>query len=365
MPVRSAIVGLVSAVVVLVMSLTFTESFDHLLSTPRLLGITMDVAAGNPFAPGVGPGSRRAFAEEPGLDTVAGGSFANSVAVRGPDGQLVNVNVWALEQIKGEQHPPVIEGRWPTADGEIALGSSSMRTVGTRIGDIVGVSSGGEVIDLEVVGRIVLPQFGFGPGLGEGAGMTFTQLQQFYPGVEESIYLATLAPGVTVEEVRARMNPILAEFGMEIGSGEDFGGYGLDSVRNTRWLPVLLAGVVALMAIAMLTHTLLSSVRRRRRDLAILKTLGFTKGQVSATIAWQASALVVVSLAIGIPLGVVLGRWSWNTFANQLGVFPVAVLPIGQVFLIAPLALAIANVIALSPGRAARHAKPAVVLRAE
>ena len=42
-----------------------------------------------------------------------------------------------------------------------------------------------------------------------------------------------------------------------------------------------------------LALTLIASVRRRRRDLALLKTLGFTTRQLAATIAWQASVIAV------------------------------------------------------------------------
>ena len=51
------------------------------------------------------------------------------------------------------------------------------------------------------------------------------------------------------------------------------------------------------LAVAALGHTLVSSIRRRRRDLATLKTLGFTRGQVSATVAWQATTFAPAPFA--------------------------------------------------------------------
>jgi hypothetical protein len=45
-------------------------------------------------------------------------------------------------------------------------------------------------------------------------------------------------------------------------------------------------------------------MRRRRRDLALLKALGFTRRQISATIAWQATSTVAVGLLIGVPVGI-------------------------------------------------------------
>ena len=43
---------------------------------------------------------------------------------------------------------------------------------------------------------------------------------------------------------------------------------------------VVLAGLLALLSAATLIHILLTAVRRRARDLAILRTLGFVGSQV-------------------------------------------------------------------------------------
>ncbi len=85
---------------------------------------------------------------------------------------------------------------------------------------------------------------------------------------------------------------------------------------------MLLSGLLALAALGTLVHTLVMSIRRRRRDLAVLKTLGFVRRQVSATVAWQATTLAGIALVIGLPVGAVVGRWAWTIFANAIGVLP-------------------------------------------
>ena len=54
-------------------------------------------------------------------------------------------------------------------------------------------------------------------------------------------------------------------------------------------LPLILGLVLAVMALLTVAHLLATSIRRRRRDLAILKTLGFAHGDVGRTVAWQAT----------------------------------------------------------------------------
>jgi hypothetical protein len=84
----------------------------------------------------------------------------------------------------------------------------------------------------------------------------------------------------------------------------------LTDLERVGYLPGLLAGMVALLALSTVTHALVTSVRRRRRDLAILKTLGFERIQVSQTVAWQATTFALLATLVGVPLGIAGGRWA-------------------------------------------------------
>jgi len=130
-------------------------------------------------------------------------------------------------------------------------------------------------------------------------------------------------------------------------------------------MPGVLAGGLAAGAVAALGLTLVASVRRRRRDFALLKTLGFTRGQVAGAVAWQASAIAAVGLVIGLPVGVAAGRWLWLAFARELSAVPDPVIPAGSIALAVIAALVLANLVAALPGRAAARTPAAVVLRAE
>ena len=134
------------------------------------------------------------------------------------------------------------------------------------------------------------------------------------------------------------------------------------SVRDT---PLVLAAVLIVFAVGTLAHVLLTGVRRRRRDLALLKTLGFERSQVLGVVAWEASAFAVVALLIGLPLGILAGRWAWAYFANAAGAPADATVPLTAVLLAIPVTLALANLIAAWPGWTAARLRPALVLRTE
>jgi ABC-type lipoprotein release transport system permease subunit len=112
-------------------------------------------------------------------------------------------------------------------------------------------------------------------------------------------------------------------------------------------------------------NALFSAVRRRRRDLALLATLGLTRRQVSATVAWQATTVGILTLAIGLPLGIIGGRWAWGRLADDLGTLSEPKVPLLLLVLAVPVVLLLVNAVAFVPGRMAARLRPAVVLRSE
>jgi len=131
------------------------------------------------------------------------------------------------------------------------------------------------------------------------------------------------------------------------------------------WLPRTLAVLLTVLALLAVGHALVTSVRRRRRELAVLKTLGFDRAQIGATVAWQASTLATVGLVVGIPVGLLAGHLVWRQAADGLGVSTTAVTPTLAVLITAACALAAANLIAFFPARAAARTRPGVALRSE
>jgi ABC-type antimicrobial peptide transport system permease subunit len=137
----------------------------------------------------------------------------------------------------------------------------------------------------------------------------------------------------------------------------------IDNYRSIGATPVVLALGLALGAIVALGLTLTASVRRKRRDLALLRTLGFTRRQLRATIAWQASVSGVVGVLFGVPLGIVLGRWLWTLFARNIYAVPEPTVPVISVIIVSLCALVLANMVAALPGRSAARTSTAQVLR--
>jgi predicted lysophospholipase L1 biosynthesis ABC-type transport system permease subunit len=211
------------------------------------------------------------------------------------------------------------------------------------------------------VGEGVLPEQS-DLGFDDAGAVTFAGLSALAPGepIARNFFPIRFAEGVAAEDGLAELRRSVDHYTVPVQRATDLVNFG-----RADFLPVLGAGLLAVIATAMLAHLLLSSVRRRRRDLALLKVLGFTRAQVRLTVAWQVSTLAAVALAVGLPIGIAAGRWAWTTTAHRLGVLAQPVVPLLVLALLVPMAVAVANLAAALPARLAARTRAAVVLQSD
>jgi hypothetical protein len=253
----------------------------------------------------------------------------------------------------------VLEGRLPRREGEVALGTKTLDRLGKAIGGHAVIRIGSTVAGFRIVGRAVFPDYGDAARLGEGALVTVNGVRRLVPDAKENVFLLRFRRGVdaraTLERLRTALEPVPSR-----ASGRP---RELTDLSRVRVLPFVLVTILGALAAATLAHALVTSVRRRRRELAIVKTLGFRRRQLGYVVAWQTSTLVSLALLVGIPLGLVAGRTAWNAFADSLGVPRAPAYPWELILAMVPLALLLGNAIAAVPAWAAGRTRPATVFR--
>ena len=370
-PVRSAVLGAVLAVVALVGTVTFGASLKSLVSRPALYGWNWDYMLG---AGGDLPGPKvTALLDHDRYVAAWSGVYTGSL-------NLDDLPVPVLGETPGARvAPALLSGHGVQTSDQVVLGALTLAQLHAHLGSTLIESAGaGGPHRLLVVGTATLPAFG-GSGqhmeMGVGAVLSYQLLPLLQrnsfntplPGPQSA--LVRLRPG----EARAAAYRSLLTIAQETTNPENFGVAVIGVQRpaeilNYRSLgdtPAFLGAGLAAGAIAALALTLVASVRRRRRDLAVLKTLGFTERQLAATVAWHSSTAVAIGVVAGVPLGIALGRTLWDLFAHDINAVPAPSVPVGQVALIAVGALVLANVIAAVPGRLAARTPTALVLRSE
>ena len=142
-------------------------------------------------------------------------------------------------------------------------------------------------------------------------------------------------------------------------------GVDVEQLHNVRYLPLWFSGFLAVVAAATLAFVLLVTIRRRRHDLALLRTLGFERRQLRSTVFVQAVTLVLPGTLLGILAGVVVGRLAWSATATGMGAPEVQVAPVAAAVAVFASSLLLACVVAAVPARLASRAHPAQVLRTE
>jgi putative ABC transport system permease protein len=365
-------VGTVVAVTAVLAALTFGASFLRLVTSPAQYGqnwnVQLDLGFGSLPKAVIG----KIVAAEHGVTGYAAGNYGQLSVAGHPTPAI------GIDAIRGAGYVTLLAGREPAGPDEIVLGARTMRAARASIGDQVTVTINGRARRMRVVGVGVFASFSrgtfTGTDLGDGAAVDASLLAQRFQQTgcvaQVTCYnflLVRYRPG-SAAGAAARLMALATRAGCPPTACSVSGDQKPSDIRDyagVRDTPLVLGGVLSLLAIGTIAHVLATSVRRRRRDLALFKTLGLRRSQVLCVVCWQATALVAAALAPALPLGIVAGRWSWALFADSVGVAPDASVPMSLAPLTIAATLLLANLVALGPGWASARIRPAQILRAE
>jgi hypothetical protein len=388
-PARSVIGGAMLSVALLVATLTFASGLRTLVSRPALYGWNWDYALVTQND--VPPQARAALSRDP-LVQAWSGYLDIGVEM---DGQVIPT--FGAEDTTAVG-PPVLSGHQVTGAYQVVMGPATLASLGKRVGDDVTVGFGSPSTaplylpprPWKIVGTATFPAlagsntFAEHPSMGVGALFSYRSLPAAFVTATETPdptqdgppnVFVRFRPGVSSKAAVADLNRIIAvaarAFAGDPGATTDSISYegvqrpaAIVNYQSTGGTPLALAGGLAVGAMVALSLSLVASVRRRRRDLAVLKTLGFTRAQVTATVAAQALVIAVLADAVGIPIGIAAGRQLWIAFAHSIDAVPAPTVP-ASVAMVGLVTLAVALAVAVIPGRLAARTPAAAVLRVE
>jgi len=366
--------GTAAGLAILVASLTFTGSLGRLIADPALVGLSWDVGGSTAYDPIDLAGLRDLLADDPTVERVTGlGYSAGEI-----NGTAVSLAI--LDAVKGSPWPPLVAGRLPAVKEEVLVGRATLDQLGLELGSTLTVAiplEGDRVEEgstvsrtYRVVGSAVAPAIGLAgsdtPKLGTGV-LVSSEALDFPP---EALYsdsvLFDLAEAADPAGLRARFPRGLPN---QNGSGTEWFTSAtpaeVSQAGGARRVIGLGVAALAVAVVGAVVHTLLVSVRQRRREYAVLRALGFTRAQVRTTVLWQSGALIILALTLAVPVGVAAGRWLWTAFAEDIGIVAAPAVPL---LLLAGGVLATILVVqgaALIPASIARRTPLAQTLRSE
>jgi predicted lysophospholipase L1 biosynthesis ABC-type transport system permease subunit len=371
-PVATALVGATVAVMALVATTVFGASLTNLVKTPPLYGQNWQLDMGSMSTPQLHK-ALATLVPSPEVTKVTWGFAGKYLRVGSDTVEGIFVNV-----AKGPMAFSLVNGRYPKGDDQMVLGATTMSRAHLHVGSRVRVTlltKSGKAPSriLRVVGTVALPPtFSIG-GLGVGAVLPFPAAlaiacqgspnlaacsQKILKTVSGWGMAVGLAPGRAGRAALARFQREFSQNVNELNVPVNLVNFG-----QAVDFPLLLGLTLALFGAATLAHLLFVSVARRRRQVALLKVLGFVRRQVLAATCWQALTVVAIGLVIGVPTGIVVGESVWRTFASHLGAVPVAVVPASLVTIVCAVIVVGGVALALLPALLAVRVQPAEALR--
>jgi hypothetical protein len=389
-PVRSILVGAILAVTLMTTTLTFSSGLHTLISRPALYGWNWNYMF-NP-SNNMPPSALRELNHDPDVAQWSGANY-DVITLDGQSVPMLFTSRYA------KVVPPILSGHGLRTNRDIVLGNQTLALLHEKVGETVTLTYGSPKSapfyippeTMKIVGTATFPAIGYASAVAEHTSMgtgallpygfeppTFARgIQSKDPNLNgPELVFVRLRAGVSA--AAGKRNLLRIAHDANVVFNHDPQAFGnvvtvlgvlrpaqIVDYRSIGATPVLLATGLASGAFIALALTLIASVRRRRRDLAIMKTLGFTRRMLAAAVTWQATVDGVIGAVIGIPLGILVGRELWTIFAQDINAVPEPTVPALAIVLVGFGTIVVAVIAALWPGRKAATTPPGLVLRSE
>ncbi|MGO9965144.1 MAG: FtsX-like permease family protein [Acidimicrobiales bacterium] len=385
-PVRPALVGAVIGVLGVVGALTINAGIRYALANPQLAGVTWAATVTPPPADVSGTSvSGRLLAE---VKRAAPGASVAVVRRDLVDVDRVGVPTFDVQQVPGAGSPVVlaiVAGRAPSRQEEGAIGPATARLLGVHVGDWVTIGHGARV---RLVGEALFPS-DVHSEFDEGLWLTPAEFNKVVPPPvpslpDEAVVVRFPYTGnqeheaIATAEADVLGNPVvtgpIGRLTMNLGGPSSALGSSvqpvsvppeLTNLQDLSQLPIVLGAFLALLALAALSYILIVVGRGRGAEFAVLKTLGLDEKSLRRIVYSHATAISLVGLVAGIPLGLAAARWGWAAVTLRVPLVDVPPLSVLVVVLAIPVVIVAGNVVAIWPARRVAQASPAQVLRSE
>jgi hypothetical protein len=315
------------------------------------------VAVGNPHGQDLTAVGKKVLGPDPDVAAYAS-TGVGDVGIRGEP-----LTVLVYRPVRGSVDIPVLAGRLPTRSDEIALGGQAIERFHTKVGGVVDVDGiDGKPVRMRVVGKVLVSPLVINEQavIGEGGVVAQPAAERIVEELSMAQFLVRFRPGADHAAVIARMERAFPNAVLTAANPPD-----VENLRRIRALPLILATMLAAVAVATVTHALITSTSGRRREIAVLRSLGFVGRQVLRTVWWQSAVIIGVAVLIGLPLGIALGRAGWNLLKGQMAVAASAATPVVSLGVLVAATAVLALIAASGPAFRAASTTTSSALRSE
>jgi putative ABC transport system permease protein len=298
--------GLVLPIIMITIGLGCWATLNNFTGHPAQIGLaaafTATAAPGAPDDPGV-------LARDPDVAAV----YPEAEQSAEVPAQNLTIKVRSIKpSLKGGGlYPfPIKQGRMFKDPGEAIAGQGLLNLLGVSVGDELRVTINGTGVEIRIVGRTIEPD-NDGQVLTVGA----DTLEEFGVSDTTPTYAVVVRHGVSPAAVASRLQQ------------ESDNGLDIEPVDNpARQLGVIRVAVAALIvvltliAFANMATATSVGLRDHRRDVAVLRAMGLTSRQVTATSVIGTAVLAVIAAVVGAAIGLVVSDALINMQGRNSGI---------------------------------------------
>ena len=225
-----------------------------------------------------------------------------------PIGNAGDGIAWAVDTSADQSLNPLVlaQGDWPSGDGEIAIDKSTAETQGFQVGQMVGAFGDGPVSDYRISGIVT---FGAADSLGGSSISVFdlgTAQKLFDKRAKFDLIRVGASPGVSEAELVSQIQPLLSETTQVQGAEAQAAADSKETQEGMDIIKYVLlgfGGISLFVGSFVIANTLAITVAQRMRELATLRTLGASRGQVLRSVVLESVAIGIVGSLLGLFLG--------------------------------------------------------------
>ncbi|HWN21041.1 MAG TPA: FtsX-like permease family protein [Gaiellaceae bacterium] len=225
-----------------------------------------------------------------------------------PIGNAGDGIAWAVDTSADQSLNPLVlaQGDWPSGDGEIAIDKSTAEKQGFQVGQMVGAFGDGPVSDYRISGIVT---FGAADSLGGSSISVFdlgTAQKLFDKRAKFDLIRVGASPGVSEAELVSQIQPLLSETTQVQGAEAQAAADSKETQEGMNIIKYVLlgfGGISLFVGSFVIANTLAITVAQRMRELATLRTLGASRGQVLRSVVLESVAIGIVGSLLGLFLG--------------------------------------------------------------
>ncbi|MET0234075.1 MAG: FtsX-like permease family protein [Kibdelosporangium sp.] len=303
----------------------------------------------------------------PGVVKATGETAVPATVVRDGKPVLVGGESLGHDWASAELGPYRLDsGQAPGRPGQVVLDASTARLAAAQVGSKIDVAAGGTTATFEVTG-IAAPATG-----GNQRSALFFSTSDVRDlgvhGAQLSAIGVFAKPGTDLELLAEALGTALADQPVSVLVGDDRGvaeyPEAVGGGRQLIPLAAVFAGLAVFIAMFVVAGTLGLAVQQRRRELALLRAIGATPGQVRRMIVAEALVVAVIAAVLGCAPGVLLGPLLYDLVSEAGVIAPVVRFHQGFIAYLAGPAVAILAtfVAALVTSRRAARMRPTEAL---